>query len=94
MSVATQALTGSNTNGSWPPTLLAMSQITNQMNVIGSSRHRDFGGWSEPRASARDSHPKRADAVGGTIGSSPKSGCDGLPAGPRSSSDGNGVRTT
>ena len=35
ISVAAQALTGSMTSGSWPPTLFAISQMTNQSTVMG-----------------------------------------------------------
>jgi hypothetical protein len=40
MSVATQVLTGSKVSGSVPPTLLAISQITNQTNVMRASGFR------------------------------------------------------
>ena len=35
--MAVHALTGLNSNGSWPPTLLAISQMMNQMSVMTTS---------------------------------------------------------
>ena len=45
MSVPSQALTGSRMSGSWPPTLLAISQITNQTKVM----RRRYAAHDEPQ---------------------------------------------
>src|SRR5215207_11131829 len=54
MSVASHALTGLRSSGSCPPTLLAISQITNQTNVIEALLH------SLPRTSLESAPRERA----------------------------------